>query len=199
MNIRKQNIPVVILNNILDMDDLLCVTTDQYGGACLAMRHLVERGHKNIGLIAGAFSPHVYSARYNGYMDVLREIGQKINMKFVLTVDSVTVNEAMLNVKRILSLDDHPTAFFCTNDTIAIGAIKAVLRSGLKIPDDIAIIGFDDSESSSMIEPELTTVRIDKALMGQICAEKLIALINGEKIDTHIIQTSVELVVRQTT
>jgi DNA-binding LacI/PurR family transcriptional regulator len=198
MDLRRQNMPVVVLNNALDVDDLLCVTTDQYGGALLAMRHLTERGHRKIGLIAGAFSPHVYTSRYNGYCDVLREIGQTIDLRFVQTIDP-TAEQAMQCASMMLSLPDRPTAIFCTNDTIAIGTMKAALRAGLRIPQDLSIIGFDDSEISHLVEPELTTVRVDKAAMGRIAAERLIAQIEGEPPQKQVIQTPIELVVRQST
>lgn len=198
MGLRRQNMPVVMLNNVVDIEDLLCVTTDQYGGAALAMRHLTERGHRKIGLIAGAFSPHVYTARYNGYVDVLREVGEEIDMRFVQTIEP-TVEDALRCVTPMLSLRDRPTALFCTNDTIAIGAMKAVLRAGLRIPEDIAIVGFDDSEISRLVEPELTTVHVDTVRMGQIAAEELIAKIKGKGSQKHVIQTTVSLAVRKTT
>lgn len=198
MDLRRQNMAVVVLNNALDVDNLLCVTTDQYGGAMLAMRHLTGRGHRKIGLIAGAFSPHVCVSRYNGYCDALREVGQEIDLRFVQTIEP-TVEQAMHCTSMMLSLPEHPTAVFCTNDTIAIGAMKAALRAGLRIPQDLAIVGFDDGEISHLVEPELTTVRVDKIAMGRIAAERLIAQIEGEIVQKQVIQTPVELVVRQTT
>lgn len=198
MELRRQNMSVVVLNNALDVDGLICVTTDQYGGALLAMRHLIEKGHRNIGLIAGAFSPHVYTSRYNGYCDALREAGQAIDFRFVQTIEP-TAEQAMQCASMMLSLPDRPTAIFCTNDTIAVGAMKAALRMGLRIPEDLAVVGFDDSEISHLIEPELTTVRVDKAAMGRLAAEQLIAQIEGETPKKQVIQTPVELVVRQTT
>ena len=90
-------------------------------------------------------------------------------------------------------------ALFCTNDTIAIGAMKAILRAGLRIPEDVAVVGYDDSENSRMIEPELTTVQVDKTAMGRIAAERLIALIEGEVPRKETIQTAVKLIVRGST
>lgn len=176
----------------------MCVTTDQYGGAVLAVRHLVERGHRRIGLIAGKFSPHVYTARYNGYCDVLRQSGCEPDFRLVQTIEP-TVEQAMHCTAMMLALEEPPTALFCTNDTIAIGAIKAVLRAGLRIPQDMAIVGFDDSEISRLVEPELTTVHVDKTAMGRIAAERLIAQIEGAKPEREIVETPVELVIRQTT
>lgn len=197
-DLRRQNMPVVLLNNALDMDDLTCITTDQYGGAVLAMQHLMEKGHRRIGLLAGNFSPHVYLSRYNAYRDVLRENGRRFESELVQTIEP-TVEEAIEATQKFLEMENRPSALFCTNDTIAIGAVKAILRAGLRIPEDIAVIGYDDSENSRMIEPELTTVRVDKAAMGRLAAERLIALIEGEVPRKETIQTTVELVVRKST
>lgn len=198
MELRRQNMFVVVLNNALDVDGLVCVTTDQYGGALLAMRHLIEKGHRHIGLIAGAFSPHVYNCRYNAYCDALKETGQTIDFRFVQTIEP-TAEQAMQCAFSMLSLPDRPTALFCTNDIIAVGAMKAALRMGLCIPEDLAIVGFDDSQISCLVEPELTTIRVDKYAMGRIAAEQLIAQIEGKIPEKQVIQTPVELVVRQTT
>ena len=197
-DLRRQNMPVVLLNNELDMDDLTCITTDQYGGAALAMRHLIEKGHRRIGLLAGNFSPHVYMSRYNAYRDVLTENGCEIDPQLIKTIEP-TVEDAIESTQKLLALENRPTALFCTNDTIAIGAVKAILRSGLRIPEDIAVVGYDDSENSRMIEPELTTVQVDKIAMGRLAAERLIALIEGEAPRKETIQTTVKLVVRKST
>ena len=197
-DLRRQNMPVVLLNNELDMDDLTCITTDQYGGAALAMRHLIEKGHRRIGLLAGNFSPHVYMSRYNAYRDVLTENDCEIDSQLIKTIEP-TVEDAIESTQKLLALENRPTALFCTNDTIAIGAVKAILRSGLRIPEDIAVVGYDDSENSRMIEPELTTVQVDKTAMGRLAAERLIALIEGEAPRKETIQTTVKLVVRKST
>ena len=93
---------------------------------------------------------------------------------------------------------DRPTAFFCTNDTIAAGAMKAVTRAGLRVPEDIAIVGFDDSYISRVVEPELTTVRIDAAKMGCLAMQTLFDLIAGMPVEKAHIQIPTELIVRGT-
>ena len=100
---------------------------------------------------------------------------------------------------RLLRQPDRPTAFFCTNDTIAAGAMKAAFRAGLRIPEDLAIVGFDDSFISRVVAPELTTVRIDVDQMGRLAAQKLFDLIGGEEIRETQIEIPTELVIRGTT
>ncbi|MBQ3104526.1 MAG: LacI family DNA-binding transcriptional regulator [Lachnospiraceae bacterium] len=197
-DLRRQNMPVVLLNNRLDMEGLLCVTTDQYGGGMLAMEHLLERGHRKIGLLAGEFSPHVYNSRYKAYCDALTKAGCLPEDRYIRRVEPVT-EHAIEAAMELLNGKDRVTAIFATNDTIAIGAMKAAIRMGLRIPQDIAVVGYDDSENSRMIEPELTTVRVDKASMGRIAAERLISQIEGEEPCRDTIQTSVELVIRGST
>lgn len=193
--LREQKIPVVLLNNVLDMEGLLCITTSHYEGAVSAVDHLHERGHRKIGLLAGRFSPQVNEARYKGYEDALARRGLEINPRYILEIDpSLEAGERAM--ARLLRLEDRPTAVFCTNDTVAAGAMKAVIRAGLRIPEDAAIVGFDDSTVSHIVEPELTTVRIDMDRMGRLAAEKLFDLIEGiPSIETRI-EIPTELIVR---
>ncbi len=194
----NQNLPVVLINNKLDIDGLFCITADHYAGARLAMNHLVERGHRKIGLLAGNFSPQVFFERYNAYIDVQRENNLQVDYRFVQSLDP-NVSEAFQYASSMLVSKDRPSAFFCTNDTIAIGTMKAAIRLGLRIPDDIAVIGIDDSTMSSLIEPELTTIHIDTQAMGLWAAETIIALINHQPITRENFEVDSYLVVRNST
>lgn len=198
LSFRKHNIPMVLLNNRMELDDLLCVTADNYNGAVQAMEHLYERGHRRIGLLASAFSPEIYNARYNGYVSVLKKYDLPLDMRFVQDTEP-TMEAAEQYISSILGMPDRPTAFFCTNDTIAIGAIKAALRAGLRVPQDLAIVGFDDSDNSRIIEPELTTVYINKQQMGHLAAQKLFDMIDGNPIEEYWINTPTRLIIRSST
>ena len=112
----------------------------------------------------------------------------------VLFTDDEGIHAINLGMRGV----DRPTAFFCTNDTIAAGAMKAVTRAGLRVPEDIAIIGFDDSYISRVVEPELTTVRIDAAKMGCLAMQTLFDLIAGMPVEKAHIQIPTELIVRGT-
>ena len=193
--LREQKIPVVLLNNVLDMPDLLCITTSHYEGAVSAVEHLYQRGHRKIGLLAGRFSPQVNEARYQGYVDALARQGLEIDPQYILEIDP-TLEAGEGAMARLLALEDRPTGVFCTNDTVAAGAMKAVIRAGLRIPEDVAVVGFDDSFVSRIVEPELTTVRIDMDRMGRLAAEKLFDLIEGTPSAETRIVIPTELVVR---
>lgn len=195
---RLQNIPVVLLNNVFDLDDLICVTLDHYGGTIKAVEHLIAKGKRDIAIISGHFSPYVYNERFRGYMDTLKKHGIKAKEEYIKIVEP-TLSQAMDCAKELLALNDRPTAIFATNDIIAIGAIKVALRSKLSIPDDISIVGFDDSDFSEIIEPELTTIRIDKEEMGKIAAGKLIDILEGVQVEKQIIVCETRLIERETT
>ena len=194
--LREQKIPVVLLNNCLDMENLLCITTSHYGGAVSAVNHLCDQGHCRIGLLAGRFSPQVNEARYKGYFDTLSLRGLEADPRYVQDIDP-TLEAGEQAMRHLLQLEDRPTAVFCTNDTVAAGAMKAVIRAGLRIPEDMAVVGFDDSTVSHIVEPELTTVRIDMDLMGRLAAEKLFDLIDGKPSAETRIEIPTELIVRK--
>lgn len=195
---QKQNIPVVLLNNHSEDIGLLTVAADHFHGAVSAMEHLYARGHRRIGLLAGRFSPYVFNARSQGYLEVLQKYHLPQDPRFIVDLDA-TLEDSERAMSSLLQYPDHPTAFFCTNDTIAAGAVKAILRHGLRVPQDVAIVGFDDSYISRVIEPELTTVRIDTTLMGRLAAQKLFDLIDGKEITEKYVEISTELIVRNST
>lgn len=198
LDLQRQGMPVVLLNNSMDMDNLVCVTADQYTGSLMAMQHLLDRGHRHIGLLAGKFSPHVCAGRNKGYYDVLLGAGIPVDNQNIQIVEP-TIEMAIEGANALLTLPDPPTALYCTSDVIGIGAIKAALRLGLRVPEDVAIIGFDNDQNSCIVEPELTTIHVQRAEMGRIAAEKLIAQIECELPKKELIQTPVELLVRCST
>ncbi len=149
-------------------------------------------------LLAGRFSPQVSEARAEGFFRTLADHGVPVDARFVADLDP-TLEDSEAIMARMLAQPDHPTAFFCTNDTIAAGAMKAAFRAGLRIPQDLAIVGFDDSYISRVVAPELTTVRIDVDQMGRLAAQKLFDLIDGKTISETQIEIPTELVIRGTT
>ncbi len=196
--LRRQNMPIVVLNNHMDEENLFCITVDHYHGARAAAEHLCQRGHRKIGLLAGRFSQQVMDARYKGYCDALEQYGLTPDLRFVQTAEP-TLEAAEQTISQLLTLPERPTAFFCMNDTLAAGAAKAILRAGLRIPEDVAIVGFDDSYISRVMEPELTTVRVDVDRMGQLAAQKLFDLIEGKEPAQMQVELPAELIVRRST
>ena len=191
----SQNIPVVLLNNYLKMKNLLCITVDHIHGAEAATEHLIRTGHKRIGLIAGRFSKQVSEARRQGFENKMNEHHLGIDESLIAEIDPI-MEDAETVVMGMLKSKNRPTALFCTNDTIAVGAIKAIHRAGLRVKKDVAVVGFDDSSISRLIEPELTTVRIDAAHLGNLAATKLFELIDGKRVSKKQIEVPTKLIIR---
>jgi len=194
---KSQNIPVVLLNNIIDMNDLVCVAVDNYNGTVQAVEHLIQRGHVDIAIISGNFSPNVYNARYRAFVDTMKKHGLEIDERFVKRVEP-SLEASMECTTQLLAQKREPTAIFATNDVIAIGAMKVALRAGYKLPEDLAIVGFDDSDYSEIVEPELSTVRINKLEIGKVASERLIEIIEGKAAEKEVILSETTLLVRAT-
>lgn len=153
------NIPVVVLNRKIDISGTTCVYSDDRNGAYQAVHYLTEQGHRKIGLIKGKEGFSNSSKRSDGYEIAMLEAGLIIDKKLIATgkFDVISGYNAM---SKILQRNKEiPTAMFCSNDEMAFGAIKAILEKGLRVPEDISIVGFDDIEMCEYSTPELTTVR----------------------------------------
>ena len=125
----NKSIPVVLVNNYLDMDGLVCISADHYGGAVQATEYLCKLGHCKIGLLSGRFSPQVSEARIGGLqVKTLAKYDIPVD-RFIADIEPALEDGEEI-MTRMLREVDRPTAFFCTNDTIAAGAMKAVTRAG---------------------------------------------------------------------
>ncbi len=194
---REKGIPVVLLNNLVDpKEGIVCVVNDDYRGACDAVEHLILEGHKRIGMISGLYSPFLCNKRHQAYLDTLKRHGLVYDEQMDLYVEPLS-EAIMEGANRILSLSRRPTALFCNSDVIAVSVMKVLLRSGLSIPGDMAVVGYDNSDYCHVIEPELSSVHVDKEAMGRLAVETLFRLIDGADIASEPIVTETKLMVRQ--
>nr|WP_326208451.1 LacI family DNA-binding transcriptional regulator [uncultured Oscillibacter sp.] len=177
---QSKHIAVVLVNNRMPGFDLPCVLSDEYGGVRLAVEHLLQRGHRSIAMIAGRFSPYIVGERYNAFLQIMEESGLKTGTPQVAMCDPA-VESAAQAAMDLLSRKDRPTAILGANDVVAAGVLKAAQRLGLKVPEDLAVVGFDDSTICGVVEPELTSVHIDCRRIGEVGVDHLHALLNGEE------------------
>ena len=194
--ILANHVPVVLVNNYVDHPDVVSVTSDDYGVAVSALEHLIARGHTQIGLISGRLFPYIAGSRYQAYMETMALHSLPVYPGYIRQVEP-TMEAALACVTEMLQSGQAPTALFCMNDLIAVGAIKAALRAGLRVPEDLAVVGFDGSSVSTVIEPELTTVSVDTMQMGQLSVRKLIQMIAGKEITENHLSIKTQLVIRQ--
>lgn len=180
----ERDIPFVLVERNFSDPRVNCIWVDNVRGGYLATRFLIEKGHRKIAHIAGNLYFQVALDRIEGYKRALAEAGIGFSEEWVAAGDFLTQGgyQAM---KELLPLGC--TAVFAANDAMAYGALQAIWEAGLKVPDDIAIIGFDDLEFSQLTNPPLTTVRQPRYEMGRRSLEILVSVLrnkgpNGVKI-----------------
>jgi LacI family transcriptional regulator len=162
------------------------------------MRHLLELGHRRIAQIAGPPGWVATEDRRRGYHAALAAAG--ILPDPVLTVEATPeIGPGQDAAEHLLNLPDPPTAIFCFNDNIAIGAIQAARARGLRVPEELSIVGFDDVEGATIVTPKLTTVRQPLAEMGRTGVSLLMRLLAGERFETLHVELATRLVVREST
>ncbi|MFQ5406900.1 MAG: LacI family DNA-binding transcriptional regulator [Anaerolineales bacterium] len=196
LRLHDEGVPVV-LQGRLPGASIPYVDVDNVGGARQAVEHLIALGHERIALITNA--PLVYTAaadRRAGYAGALQRAGIPVEPALMQT-GSFSAQSGAAAMRDLLALPDRPTAVFVAGDTVAIGAIQAAREAGLRVPGDIAFVGFDDVPLAEYLDPPLTTIRLPAYGLGWGAAEALVRLINGEELQTTEILFDTELIVRE--
>ncbi len=159
------------------------VGPDNRVGAYEAVRHLVRHGHRRIAHIQGPLQYQCSHDRFAGYQQALQEAGIAVDPALVVQGD-FTIASGRATTAQLLALSEseRPTAIFAANDQMAYGSLSACEAHGLRLPDDLAIIGFDDTALSAHTRPALTTVRQPFAEMGRSAAEMLLALVSAPRL-----------------
>ncbi len=179
--IRHNNLPFVVTWQLVHDNEFPSVSFDNYKAARTAVEHLVSLGHRRIGLICGRTDVNDRARdRRRGYEAVLRKYGIDVDARLIFERDFEFV-EGRAAMNRLLSIDPRPTAAFCANDIQAIGALYECRESGIRVPEDLSIIGFDDLPIAQYTWPQLTTIRVPASEMGRRAAESLLtALKTGQ-------------------
>ena len=167
-------VPTVLLNGPEVDADVYEITVDNFGGARDMTRHLIPDGHERIAFIAGAERNHEASERERGYLAALHEAGRGAEPSLNVRGD-FTEDGGWRGAIALLALADRPSAIFAANDAMAVGALSALREAGLSVPDDVAVVGFDDIPIARFLNPPLTSVRVGIAALGERAASVLLA------------------------
>lgn len=194
----NNNIPLVIFDRDCDGIEVDKVFVDEYRGAFQAVEYLIQTGCKKIAHIAGQQTLSTARYRLKAYKDALEKYNLPINDEYIVKSKGFFPKHGIKPTKRLLSLPNPPDAIFTINDGVAIGAMYVVKDFGIKIPEEISIIGFDDDPHSSYFKPSLSTVWQPTYEMGMLSARLLINRINSSNDLSNIrVETLLpELVVR---
>ncbi|MCA1293128.1 LacI family transcriptional regulator [Paenibacillus sp. alder61] len=196
VELKRKNIPFVLLDNQFQHEDVPSVVVDNYQGGYEATKHLIDLGHTQIAHIGG---PSVFLSveeRKRGYVQALNEAGlTPFGMEFC----GFTVSSGYEVAKRWIREDKLPTAIFSGDDFIALGVVQALREEGILVPHDISVVGFDDQQFVGEFFPRLTTVRQPEAQMGSIGVDLLLQLINGEVMPAAVTKLAPQFLVREST
>ncbi|GCE28459.1 LacI family transcriptional regulator [Dictyobacter alpinus] len=175
----REGFPVVMFDDQVNPpEDISWVGADQRTGAYEATRHLLQQGHRRIAHIQGPLKYQVSLDRYNGYCDALTEAGIELDPELVLQGDFMPTGGKECTTQLLTALGKRPTAIFVASDLMAYGALSTITECGLRVPDDIALIGYDDIPFSMHAQPALTTVRQPFYEMGKCSIELLLRMID---------------------
>jgi LacI family transcriptional regulator len=191
----EQRVPVVVCGRDLPDVAVDTVITDNAGSGYQATEYLIRSGHHRVGCIVGPPGLGISDGRENGYRRALEECG--IPWEAVLTArGDFRCRGGYDAMRELLALDDRPTAVFACNDLMAMGAICAASKCGLRVPQDLAIIGCDDIALASFTNPSLTTVAHPKREMGRVAVDMLVRRIENRDMRPTKRVLPTELVIR---
>ncbi|MBN2385458.1 MAG: LacI family DNA-binding transcriptional regulator [Anaerolineales bacterium] len=193
-----QNVPTVLVGARPRAGGINSVALDDEGAGRIATRHLIDLGHRRIAMLTGPLVEDCSQDRQDGYEACLRAAGLEPDPALISEGDW-TATSGFNAVRRWLELGVPFTALFAQNDRMAIGAIRALHEAGLRVPDDISVVGFDDMPLASYFYPSLTTVRQDMLAIGAEAARLLIDAVENPGAACQHLRMTVELVVREST
>ena len=197
--LHRLGIPVVVVDpaGVAPMDVPTIGATNWAGGRS-ATEYLVSLGHRRIGLIAGPKPLLCSRARLDGYRAALEAAGIAVDPRLIQQGD-FHHESGFTGCGVLLDLPDPPTAVFVSSDTMALGAYEAARRRGLRVPDDLSVVGFDDLPEARWSSPPLSTIRQPLTEMGALAARTALRLAQGEIIETPRVELATDLVIRDST
>jgi DNA-binding LacI/PurR family transcriptional regulator len=195
---RKKSIPVVSLERRIDSYGIGSVVVNNFHGGGLAAKHLIDCGCRKIVHITGPIGSCIVQDRLNGYKDELRKAGLAIEDARIIEGDYSPLS-GYHAMKQILMAGIDVDGVFAANDQMAIGAIKAIRENGLMIPEDVKVVGFDNTFIATIVEPSLTTISVPKYKMGDAAVEMLVKRIEQDPNSPGVIEMPINLIIRQST
>jgi LacI family transcriptional regulator len=194
----NQDMPVVLIDRDLANIEVDAVLTDNQRGGYLATRHLIQRGHRRIACIAGPSHITPSAERVTGYLQALAEAGIPYDEALVVDGDYHPASGQQVTAA-LLAMDFPPTAIFALNDLMAIGALRAATEAGLRVPEDLAVIGYDDIEFACFTNPPLSTIAQPKDEVGSQATEILVKRISEKDGEKHRLVLPPRLIIRGST
>lgn len=192
-----RNIPLVFFDRVVDEIDAHKIIVDDFEGGYRATQHLINQGNKRIAYIGGPLNLKTYRKREDGFCRALEDAGLEIDRSMIIH-NNLTRIDGTLAIQKLLENETIPDAIFCGNDTTALSIIIYLQQNGIKVPDDISIVGFSNEPFSEVVTPSISTIKQPGFEMGQKAAELIInQIVSKEKVSKfETIKLPTELIVR---
>jgi LacI family transcriptional regulator len=193
----RKNIPILFFDRIFCHSNCICVVIDNFRSGYDATQHLIDQGCRKLATVTGNLNRNVYNDRLQGFKQALSDNSVPYD-EDLLIVSNLGYSSGELIVRELMKREAMPDGIFAANDSSAVSIICELKKAGYRIPEDIAVVGFNDDPVSKVIEPNLTTVHYPGREMGEIAASTMIKILEGtqfENVSTIILNS--ELKVRQ--
>ncbi|WP_283433821.1 LacI family DNA-binding transcriptional regulator [Neorhodopirellula lusitana] len=191
LNDLRNRIPTIVVGKEVPGWDDQCVYVDNVRGAYDATKHLIDFGHRDIAIIRGILHHQDAIRRFEGYSQALAEAGIELDPELVLE-GNFTAQSGILAINSLLMRGKSFSAVFCANDMVAYGARLTLQRKGIRVPEDVSLVGFDDQAESAFVTPPLTTVRQPGAEMGAAAASALVSMMEGKPFELPVLRAELQ-------
>ncbi|MDP3143278.1 MAG: LacI family DNA-binding transcriptional regulator [Candidatus Omnitrophota bacterium] len=192
----EEGVPCIVVNNIPDSSKENYIAIDNKKGAQAAVEYLISLGHKTIATITGGLITQAAQHRLEGYKQALKQKGIPLKEDYIMKGD-YSRRSARVAMEKLLKLEEPPAAVFVASDDMALEAIEVIIEKGLKVPEDISVVGFDDNPASIYGPVALTTVKQPLFEMAQLAVKELNTAISGKKKSAVKTILPTELVIRE--
>jgi len=193
----KKDIPVIFFDRVFKNQDYTSIVINNFKAGYDATAHLIEQGCKRIIHLGGNLKSNVYADRFSGYKQALADRGIAFNKKLIV-INILNEQAGIDTANRILAMDVIPDGVFASNDVSAVAIICRLKQAGMLVPDDIAVVGFNNNPVSTVVDPNLSTIDYPGQEMGKIAASTLIKKLNNKQTpDSNTIVLHHKLIIRQ--
>jgi LacI family transcriptional regulator len=197
---RRRKLPVVVIDPLNPPPaDVVSVGATNWAGGKAATEHLLELGHRRIAYIGGIERAECNQARLHGYMAALAAHGVPVDPQYIVSGGRFRRDSGTAGLKALLTLDERPTAIFAGSDSIALGVLGEAARQGVRIPEDMSLVGFDGTIQGEESVPALTSVSQPLEEMGRTALRSLLRQARGEVLDSRRVELATQVIVRGST
>ncbi len=195
----RARLPLVVVDPInVAQPDVTSVGSTNFAGGMAATQHLLSLGHHRIAYLGGPPTSGCNQARMNGFRGAMEAAGLPVPRDYIWLREFL-YDDGVAGGAALLDLPEPPTAIFAGSDEVAVGVMEAARARGLRVPDELSIVGFDDTQVARLASPPLTTVRQPLREMGVVAIRTALKLAAGEQIDSHHVELATRLIIRDST